>query len=94
MARRGIKRTQYEIYWEILTYCEIPRLFTSIIQRCDLNSKNGQEYLDFLERKGYIARSSEGGKTTYSTTRAAKVFVDLFARLYLELYQDSPEFKI
>ncbi|MBC7127042.1 MAG: hypothetical protein H5T32_02330 [Candidatus Methanosuratus sp.] len=94
MSRRGVKRTQYEIYWEILTYCETPRLFTSIIQRCDLNSKNGQEHLDFLERKGYVARNSQGGKTLYSATRAAKEFVDLFARLYLELYDDSPEFKI
>ncbi|MEJ5292657.1 MAG: winged helix-turn-helix domain-containing protein [Candidatus Methanosuratincola sp.] len=94
MARRGIKRTQYEIYWEILTYCESPRLFTSVIQRCDLNSKNGQEYLNFLEKKGYIVRSSEGGKTLYSTTRAAKEFVELFTKLYLELYENSPEFKI
>ncbi|MDH7555791.1 MAG: winged helix-turn-helix domain-containing protein [Candidatus Methanosuratincola sp.] len=94
MVRIGAKRTQYEIYWEILTYCKTPRIFTSIIQRCDLNSKNGQEHLDFLERKGYITRISEGGRTLYSSTQDAKEFIELFTRLYLELYEDSPEFKI
>ncbi|MBC7120007.1 MAG: hypothetical protein H5T33_00260 [Candidatus Methanosuratus sp.] len=88
------RRSQYEIYWEILTYCEMPRLFTSIIQRCDLNSKNGQEHLAFLEKRGYIVRVSENGKNLYSTTEAAKEFIDLFIRLYLDLYENSPEFKI
>ncbi|MGQ9759793.1 MAG: winged helix-turn-helix domain-containing protein [Candidatus Methanomethylicaceae archaeon] len=43
------------MFWEILTYCKTPRLFTSIIQRCDLNSKIAQNYLGFLESKGYIS---------------------------------------
>ncbi|MFA6226641.1 MAG: winged helix-turn-helix domain-containing protein [Methanoregula sp.] len=42
------RRTVYEIYWEILVYCKSPRSFTAIINRCDLNSKTGQEYLEFL----------------------------------------------
>ena len=46
------RRTVYEIYWEILIYCKSPRSFTSIINRCDLNSKTGQEYLGFLAGKG------------------------------------------
>lgn len=89
-----VKRTQYEIFWEILTYCKTPRLFTSIIQRCDLNSKIGQDYLSFLESKGYISRVNEGGRIMFSTTRAAGEFLELFMRLYLELFNDTPEFKI
>ena len=31
------RRTQYEIYWEILVFCKTPRSFTGIIGRCDIN---------------------------------------------------------
>ena len=55
------KRTQYEILWEILTYCKNPRTFTSIIHRCNLNSKIGQEHISFLEDKGYLRRFEEEG---------------------------------
>ncbi|MBC7113377.1 MAG: hypothetical protein H5T34_05110 [Candidatus Methanomethyliales bacterium] len=89
-----VKRTQYEIFWEILTYCKTPRLFTSIIQRCDLNSKIAQEYLNFLESKGYISRTNEGDRTFFLTTCAAREFLDLFMKLYLELFNNTPEFKI
>jgi len=39
------RRTQYEIYWEILVFCKTPRSFTSIVHRCNLNSKTGQDYI-------------------------------------------------
>ena len=59
------RRTVYEIYWEILVYCKSPRSFTAIINRCDLNSKTGQEYLEFLTAKGYLTIIPEGEKTSY-----------------------------
>ena len=37
------KRTHYEIFWEILTHCKKPKSFTNIINRCNLNSKIGQD---------------------------------------------------
>jgi predicted transcriptional regulator len=42
------RRSQYEIYWEILTFCRNGKSFTAIINRCNLNSKTGQEHLEFL----------------------------------------------
>jgi predicted transcriptional regulator len=48
------RRTQYEIYWEILVFCKTAKTFTGIINRCDLNSKIGQEYIGFLCSKGYL----------------------------------------
>jgi hypothetical protein len=54
------RRTPYEIYWEILVYCKTPRTFTTIISRCDLNSKIGQEYLGSLIERGYIAIGRDG----------------------------------
>ncbi len=91
--RQG-RRTEYEIYWEILSFCRSGKTFTQIIGRCDLNSKNGQEYLDFLSEKGYILRSNEGERNLYKTTGKAGEFLDLFARLYQELFDRGPEFKL
>lgn len=88
------RRTQYEIYWEILTYCKTPRLITQIIQRCNLNSKIGQEYLDFLVSKGYLTNTLEKEKILYITTPSAKGYVEIFMKLYLELFKNTPEFKL
>ena len=62
------RRTQYEIYWEILTFCRSPRTFTNIISRCDLNSKIGQEYIEFLSSKGYLSKINEDGRALFVTT--------------------------
>ncbi|MFA7199754.1 MAG: winged helix-turn-helix domain-containing protein, partial [Methanoculleus sp.] len=59
------RRTAFEIYWEILVFCRTPQSFTGIINRCDLNSKTGQEYLRFLVEKGYIVEVVEEDKTRY-----------------------------
>ena len=65
------RRTVYEIYWEILVYCRSPRTFTAIINRCDLNSRNGQEYIAFLAAKGYLVPEEEDGRVRYMSTPAA-----------------------
>lgn len=90
----GGKRTQYEIYWEILTYCRNPRSFTGIVHRCNLNSKIGQEHIMFLESKGFLIRLMEGGQNLLKTTEAAQDFLDAFKEMYLELYNRGPEFKL
>lgn len=88
------KRTQYEIYWEILTYCRNPRTFTGIIHRCSLNSKIGQEHIGFLEDKGYLRRFEDEGQNLLRTTKDAKPFLDAFREMYLELFDRGPDFKL
>jgi len=88
------KRTLYEIYWEILTYCRNPKTFTSIIHRCSLNSKIGQEHIGFLEEKGYLRRFEEEGQNLLKTTEEAKPFLNAFKEMYLELFSKSPDFKL
>ena len=88
------KRTQFEIYWEILTYCRNPRTFTGIIHRCSLNSKIGQEHIGFLEDKGYLRRFEEEGQNLLRTTDAATPFLDAFREMYLELFSRGPDFKL
>ena len=72
------RRTLYEIYWEILVFCKTPRSFTGIINRCDLNSKTGQEYLEFLTKKEYLTTVTNGEKTSYVSTPAAVEYITLF----------------
>ena len=88
------KRTLYEIYWEILTFCRTPRTFTSIIHRCSLNSEIGQEHMGFLLGKGFLRRYEEDGSTLYRTKDEARSFLDAFREMYLELYSRGPEFKL
>jgi len=88
------RRTVYEIYWEILVYCKSPRLFTSIISRCDLNSKTGQEYLEFLAGKGYISKVTDGERAGYQSTPAAGEYIALFSSLYQKLFDKNPGFRL
>jgi len=88
------RRTQYEIYWEILVYCRSPRLFTAIINRCDLNSKTGQEYLEFLVSRGYLALGKDGEKTSYRSTPQAAEYIALFSSLYQKLFDSGPGFRL
>ena len=88
------KRTLYEIYWEILTFCRNPRTFTSIIHRCSLNSKIGQEHIGFLLSKEFLRRFEEEAKTLHVTTEKAHVFLEAFKNMYLALFNKGPEFKL
>lgn len=88
------KRTPYEIYWEILTFCRSSRTFTSIIHRCSLNSKIGEEHIDFLLSKGYLRRFEKEERSLYRTTDKADAFLKAFKEIYLELYNKAPGFKL
>ena len=88
------RRTPYEIYWEILVFCRTPRPFTAIINRCNLNSKIGQEYLEFLTGKGYLSVLQEGEKTSYLSTAKAPDYIETFTRLYRSLFDTIPGFRL
>ena len=88
------RRSSYEIYWEILVYCKSPRSFTAIINRCDLNSKTGQEYLGFLSSKGYLSLTKEGEKTSYVSTTRASEYIALFTEMYQNLFDTIPGFRL
>ena len=88
------RRTPYEIYWEILVYCKIPRAFTAIINRCDLNSRTGQDYIGFLCAKGYLSRVEEGEKLWFTTTEEAGEYLSLFTELYQKLFDTIPGFRL
>jgi len=88
------RRTAFEIYWEILVFCRTPQSFTGIINRCDLNSKTGQVYLEFLVEKEYLVGVAEGDKTRYVSTERAGEYIALFSSLYQKLFDTAPRFKL
>ncbi len=88
------RRSSFEIYWEILVYCREPRTFTNIINRCDLNSKIGQQHLKLLVDKAYLLVRTNEGKTTYSTTPNAQEYITLFSKMYGALFDDLPGFRL
>ena len=88
------RRTVYEIYWEILVYCKSPRPFTAIINRCDLNSKTGQEYIGFLVARGYLEAPGDGEREGYRATEKAAEYILLFSRLYQHLFGSGPGFRL
>jgi len=88
------RRTAFEIYWEILVYCREPRAFTNVINRCDLNSKIGQQHLSFLVEKEYLLVRKDDEKTMYSTTAKAQEYITLFSKMYGTLFDDLPGFKL
>ena len=88
------KRTHYEIFWEILTFCKTPKSFTSIINRCNLNSKIGQRHLKFLKKRKFLLQVEEEGAVLFQSTEQAKQYTVLFSKTYRELFDNSPEFRL
>ena len=88
------KRTHYEIFWEILTFCRKPKSFTSIINRCNLNSKIGKRHVEFLKQRGLLLEVEEEGMTLLESAEEASQYTSLFTRTYRELFDNSPEFKL
>jgi len=81
------RRTQYEIFWEILQFCKTPKTITAIINHCNLNSKIIQNYLGFLSKKQYIVQIKEDEKIFYQTTEKSEEYLKLFSKLYLKLFE-------
>jgi predicted transcriptional regulator len=88
------KRTHYEIFWEVLTFCKTPKSFTSIINRCNLNSKIGQTHIEFLKKRNFLEEVENEGMTLFKSTKQATEYTALFIKTYRELFDDSPEFRL
>jgi len=89
-----MKRTHYEIFWEILTFCKTPKSFTSIINRCNLNSKIGKTHIDFLKKRRFLVEVENDGMTLLKSTEQASQYIAFFNKTYRELFDDSPEFRL
>jgi len=77
------KRGWIEIIWLILSQCTDGSVKTRIMYRCNLNSKQIQQYLPFLlECKFLEGRREEGHLTTnYYTTELGMNFIRKYEQL-------------
>ena len=89
-----MKRTHYEIFWEILTFCKTPKSFTSIINRCNLNSKIGQIHIELLKKQNLLSEVEVDGAKLLKSTEKASQFIAFFSKAYRELFDDTPEFRL
>ncbi|MFN3621957.1 MAG: winged helix-turn-helix domain-containing protein [Nitrososphaerales archaeon] len=82
MSLLNLKRTAYEIIWEILDYCREPRKLTHIIQACNLNTPTTQKYLSLLVQKNMLSMSEK----SYKTTKEGLKYLKLIEEIYLALF--------
>lgn len=89
-ALRG-KRGLLDIVNLILTVCSGGEKKTHVMYRCNLNSRQTQDYFALLLKHQLLAKSSGLGNDIYQTTERGKKFVGAYGELsqILDLIADS-----
>jgi hypothetical protein len=59
-----------------------------------MNSKTGQEYLEFLIAKRFLTTVMDSGKTSFVSTQEAGEYIALFSLLYQRLFDTPPDFRL
>jgi predicted transcriptional regulator len=77
------KRGWIEIIWLILSHCVSGSVKTRIMYRCNLNSKQIQQYLSFLLECNFLEGRKEEGHATmiYYTTDSGKLYMRKYQQL-------------
>ncbi|MGB7637732.1 MAG: winged helix-turn-helix domain-containing protein [Nitrososphaeraceae archaeon] len=91
-ARGWSNRGWLEIIEFILSLCENGARKTHVMYRCNLNSKQINEYLNFLlecEMLGKIQEGPNSKRHIYKTTELGKKFIGSYKQL-AELFSKSP----
>ncbi len=73
-----------EIIETILETCEKGSLKTHIMYKCNLNSKQIAQYIEFLLDQRLIedlANAPSSSRVTYKTTESGKKYIDAFKQL-------------
>jgi predicted transcriptional regulator len=78
-------RESFDIMNLILLVCYSGTLKTHIMYKCNLNSKQVQEYLALLLRYELVEKDSSDGRTVYRTTERGRRFTKSYAEL-LEIF--------
>ncbi|MFO8010851.1 MAG: winged helix-turn-helix domain-containing protein [Dehalococcoidia bacterium] len=82
------RRIDLEIIREILRTASSGKTKTYLIQHLDMRYPRGQEYLDFLCRKGFLTRKNRYGSTVYRTTNKGLQTLDAIDRVIQDLELD------
>lgn len=77
-----LRRTPYEMAWQILDYCIQPRKLTHVIRACNLNTNRAKKYLDLLIARQMISKSDDEYKTTKDGTRYINLMKEAYETLF------------
>jgi predicted transcriptional regulator len=78
-----LKRTPYEIIWQVLEYCKEPKKLTQIIQGCNLNTNSATRYLNLLLTKELLLKVND----TYRTLKKGVTYLELIEKIYEALFK-------
>jgi predicted transcriptional regulator len=79
-----LRRTRYEVVWEILEYCSKPRRITQLIQGCNLNPNSAKKYIHLLIAKELLMKEGEYYKTTEKGIKFAKLIEEIYEGIFLK----------
>jgi len=79
-----LRRTRYEVVWEMLEYCSKPRRITQLIQGCNLNPNSARKYVDLLMAKGLLMKDGEYYKTTEKGIKFIKLIEEIYKGIFLK----------
>ena len=77
-----LRRSHYEMVWQILDYCKIPQKITHIIQGCNLNSKSAKNYIDLLISKNLLEIIENNYKTTQTGYKYLKQIEEIYEAIF------------
>ncbi|HZW85039.1 MAG TPA: winged helix-turn-helix domain-containing protein [Nitrososphaerales archaeon] len=79
-ALRG-KRGLLDIVNLVLLVCNAGEIKTHVMQRCNLNSRQTQDYITLLLKYGLLEKSKEIKNEVYQTTERGRRFLGAYAEL-------------
>ena len=77
-----LRRSHYEMVWQILDYCRTPKKITHVIQGCNLNSKSAKEYIDLLISKDLLTNVDNNYKTTQTGYKYLKQIEEIYEAIF------------
>jgi len=75
-------RESLDIIDLILLVCMNGTMKTHVMYKCNLNSRQVQDYLELLLKFGLLERATEEKRTTYQTTERGRRFIKAYAELF------------
>jgi predicted transcriptional regulator len=78
-----LRRTLFEIVWNILDYCKESRILTHIMLHCNLNTPAAKKYLDLLVLRGMLSADED----SYKTTGKGMEYLNIVQAAYLGLFE-------
>ena len=78
-----VQRSFLEIANSILDTCQTGALKTHVMYRCNLNSRQVEDYLQYLDRRGLIEKRyvTEGARNYYVTTEKGRKCLSMYEQM-------------